>query len=173
MTLEQLLESLPDYAKDTKLNVKALILNSTTLTLKQTAIIALATAVATKNKTLIDAVAAQFENVLSQTETNAAKAAAVIMGMNNVYYRFLHLAANKEYEKMPAGLRMNIISNHGIEVKDFEFASIAVSAINGCGLCIDSHEKTLKKHGATVAEIQQAVKIAGVVNAVATALTLV
>ena len=90
--------------------------------------------------------------------------------MNNVYYRFLHLVSEKEYQTMPAGLRMSVIGNPGIPKADFELMSLAVSAINGCGLCIDSHEKVLRKEGVTAQAIQSAVRIAAVLQAVAATL---
>ena len=70
-----------------------------------------------------------------------------VMAMNNVYYRFVHLASNPEYGKMPARLRMNFIGSHGIAKEEFELFSLAVSAMNGCGMCIDSHERVLLEHG--------------------------
>jgi len=96
----------------------------------------------------------------------AARAAAAIMGMNNVYYRSLHLISNHEYRALPARLRMNVIGNPGVEKADFELWSFAVSAINGCGMCLDSHEHELRKHGVPAAQIQAALRIASVVNAV-------
>jgi alkyl hydroperoxide reductase subunit D len=85
--------------------------------------------------------------------------------MNNVYYRSLHLLHNQEYRTIPARLRMNIIANPGVEKVDFELWCTAVSAINGCGMCLDSHEAELKKHGVPAAQIQTALRIAAVVNA--------
>ena len=76
-----------------------------------------------------------------------AHAAAAIMGMNNVYYRFLHLVEDEEYKQLPARLRMNVIGNPGIDKFDFELLSLAVSAINGCGTCIAAHERQLRAHG--------------------------
>ena len=67
------------------------------------------------------------------------------MGMNNIYYRFLHLVEDGEYQTMPARLRMNIIGNPGIDKLDFELLSLAVSAVNGCGLCVTSHEKQVAR----------------------------
>ena len=87
------------------------------------------------------------------------------MGMNNVYYRSLHLLSNPEYRTLRAGLRMNILANPGVEKVDFELWSTAVSAINGCGMCLDSHEAELKKHGVPAVQIQAALRIAAVVNA--------
>ena len=88
--------------------------------------------------------------------------------MNNVYYRFVHLASNPEYGQMPARLRMNVIGSPGIENEDFELFSLAVSAMNGCGLCIDSHERVLQQHGVKAETIQTAVRVAAVIKAVAT-----
>jgi alkyl hydroperoxide reductase subunit D len=88
--------------------------------------------------------------------------------MNNVYYRFVHLVANPEYGTMPAKLRMNFIGSHGIPKEDFELFCIAVSAMNGCGMCIDSHERVLLEHGVKSDTIQSAVRIAAVIKALAT-----
>jgi alkyl hydroperoxide reductase subunit D len=103
---------------------------------------------------------------LTEVAAEAAKAAAAIMGMNNVYYRTLHLLHNPEYRTLPARLRMNIIANPGVDKADFELWSVAVSAINGCGACLDAHEAELKKHGVPAALIQCAFRISAVVNAV-------
>jgi alkyl hydroperoxide reductase subunit D len=100
-------------------------------------------------------------------EVEGAKAAAAIMAMNNIYYRFLHLVEDNEYQTMPARLRMNVIANHGIDKLDFELISLAVSAVNGCGLCVTSHEKKLRSHDVSRESIQSAVRIAATVHAVA------
>ncbi len=97
----------------------------------------------------------------------AAKAAASIMAMNNIYYRFLHLASNNDYATRPAKLRMNVIGAPGIDKADFELFCLAVSAVNGCGMCIDAHEKVLLAAGVSIDTIQTAVRIAAVVNAIA------
>jgi len=88
--------------------------------------------------------------------------------MNNVYYRFTHLASNKEYGTLPAKLRMNVIGAPGIDKADFELFCLAVSAQNGCGMCIDSHEKVLKSHGVPADVIQAAARIGAVMTAAAT-----
>ena len=92
------------------------------------------------------------------------------MAMNNVYYRFMHLVENDEYGKLRAGLRMNVIANPGIDKIDFELCSLAVSAINGCGACVASHEKVVRKAGITAEGVQSAVRIAAVLHGVAVAL---
>ena len=89
------------------------------------------------------------------------------MGMNNIYYRFLHLVEDAEYQQMPARLRMNVIGNPGIDKLDFELISLAVSAVNGCGMCVTAHEKQLRKHEVSREAIQSAVRIAATIHAVA------
>jgi alkyl hydroperoxide reductase subunit D len=172
MKLIDLLENLPKFAVDIKLNAQNL-LNTTVLTKNQAMIIFVACAFASKNKMLLEAVLKEAKDVLSEVEINAGKTSGTLMGMTNVYYRFTHLVSNEEYSKMPAGLRMNGLSpsKHGISSIDFELASTAVSAMNGCGMCMDSHEKTLKKHEVKSNKIQEAVKIASVVNALSVVLS--
>jgi alkyl hydroperoxide reductase subunit D len=92
------------------------------------------------------------------------------MAMNNIYYRFTHLASDPDYATMPARLRMNVIANPGVEKADFELWSLAVSAINGCGKCIDAHDQVLRKAGVSREAVQQAVRIAAVIHAVAATL---
>ncbi len=127
----------------------------------------LASAHAVGEPAVIQAVEASAAQAgLSQPAREAAKAAAAIMGMNNVYYRSLHLLSNGEYKALPARLRMNVLANPGVEKVDFELWSTAVSAINGCGMCLDAHEAELKAHGVPATSIQAALRIAAVVNAV-------
>ncbi|MEX0810462.1 MAG: carboxymuconolactone decarboxylase family protein [Dongiaceae bacterium] len=169
MSLEALKSSLPDYAKDLKLNLSSLA-TETLLDPQKQAGTFLASAIAARNPQVIAAVAAEFGPKLSEEAAKAAKTAAALMGMNNIYYRFVHLASNEEYGKLPARLRMNAIANPGVEKADFELWSLAVSAVNGCGMCIDAHERELKKAGLTTEQIQAAVRIASVVHAVAAVL---
>ena len=98
------------------------------------------------------------------------KAAAAVMGMNNIYYRFLHLSSNEKYGTLPAKLRMNALRTHGIDAVDFELWSIAVSAINGCGKCVDAHEKVVREKGVSEETILGIVRIASVVHAVGSVL---
>lgn len=94
------------------------------------------------------------------------------MAMNNIYYRFLHISADKEYSQMPAGTRMRAILDHGIEKVDFEIFSLAVSIINGCGMCIDAHASQLLKHGLTKTQVQLTAKIAATVKSAAQVLVI-
>ena len=92
------------------------------------------------------------------------------MGMNNVYYRFLHLTKNETYGTIPARLRMQIIRSHGVDQADFELWCVAVSAINACGACVDSHEKVVREKGMTEETVLAAVRIASVVHGLAAVL---
>jgi alkyl hydroperoxide reductase subunit D len=172
MTLAELRASLPDYAKDLRLNLDSVLSEAGApgLTQKQIAVIALASAIASRYAPLTEAIAAESAKHASAEELNGARAAAAIMGMNNIYYRFLHLVGDEEYGTLRAGLRMNVMAAPGGEKIDFELASLAVSAINGCGKCLESHEKTLRKHGLSAQPIQGAVRIASVIHAVAVVL---
>jgi len=167
MSLKAFADALPDFAKDIRLNVGSL-LNEPHLTEQRKYGLFLACAHGSGYKPLVEAAEAEVAGKLSPEAANAARAAAAVMAMNNVYYRFVHLASNKEYGQMPAKLRMNVIGSPGIEKDDFELFSLAVSAMNGCGMCIDSHEKVLKGHNVTAETIQTAVRIGAVLKAVAT-----
>ena len=167
MSLKDFADTLPDYAKDLRLNIGSL-LNDQTLGDQRKYGLLLACAHGTGYRPIVAAVEAEAAGRLSPEAADAARAAAAVMAMNNVYYRFVHLASNPEYSTLPAKLRMNFIGSPGIEKDDFELFSLAVSAMNGCGMCIDSHEKLLKQHGVKPETIQSSVRIAAVMNAVAT-----
>jgi alkyl hydroperoxide reductase subunit D len=168
-TLDAVREQIPDYARDLKLNLGSVLTptGAPGLSERQIWSVALASAIASRNNAFTRAIEAAAGGSLDAAHLQAARAAAAIMGMNNVYYRFLHLVEDAEYQGLPARLRMNVIGNPGIDKLDFELLSLAVSAINGCGLCITSHEKKLRAHGITREQIQSAVRIAAVVHAVA------
>jgi lipoyl-dependent peroxiredoxin subunit D len=169
MSLDTIRDQLPEYARDLKLNLGTVlsVTGSPGLNDKQIAALALATAIAARNVALTHSIEAWAAPHLDAPAANAARAAAAIMGMNNIYYRFLHLVEDGEYQTMPARLRMNVIGNPGIDKLDFELLSLAVSAINGCGLCVTAHERKLREGGVTREAIQSAVRIAAVIHAVA------
>jgi alkyl hydroperoxide reductase subunit D len=166
MLFSELAKTLPDYAKDLRLNVSSL-LTEQLLTDQQKWGTIVAVAHACAHKPLIDAVEAEAATKLSPEAMNAAKAAASIMAMNNIYYRFTYMASRPDYKTMPAKLRMNVIGAPGIEKADFELYSLAVSVVNGCGMCIDAHDKVLAQHNVGADKIQAAARIAAVVHAVA------
>ena len=166
MSIDTLKSQMPDYAKDIKLNLSNLA-NDEGLSDQQKWGTFLASALGTRQADVIAQVEEEAAQHLSPEALNAAKAAAAIMAQNNVYYRFVHLSSNKEYGTIPAKLRMNVMGNPGVEKADFELWSLAVSAINGCGMCLDAHEAELKKAGLGVEQIQTAVRIAATIAAAA------
>ena len=168
MSLEALRNALPEYAKDQKLNLGSLS-TEPVLSQQQRAGCFIVSALASRNAMVSKHIVAEFGPQLSAEALTAAKAAASIMGMNNIYYRFTHLV-HGDYATMPAKLRMNIMAKPGVEKVDFELWSLAVSAINGCGMCMESHEKILLQHGVTKEQVQAAVRIAAVVHATAATL---
>jgi alkyl hydroperoxide reductase subunit D len=148
-TLDTIRDAIPDYARDLKLNLGSVLTTAGApgLTEKQIWAVALASAIASRNLPFSRDIESLSVAHLDSAYVNGARAAASIMGMNNIYYRFLHLVEDPEYAQMPARLRMNVIGNPGIDKQDFELLALAVSAINGCGTCVASHERTLRKHG--------------------------
>jgi alkyl hydroperoxide reductase subunit D len=169
MSVESIRAALPDYARDLKLNLSS-VLTPGSLNEQQIWGAALASAVASRNKALREAIAAEARDRLAPAALNAAKAAAAIMGMNNIYYRFTHLVGSGDYSAMPARLRMNVIANPGVDKLDFELWCLAVSAINGCGRCLEAHDREVLAKGASREMVQDAVRIASVIHAVAVTL---
>lgn len=167
MSLKEFADTLPDYAKDLRLNLSS-ILNDQQLGDERKNGLLLACAHGSGYRPLVSAAEGEVADKLSDQYADAARGAAAVMAMNNVYYRFVHLVANPEYGTMPARLRMNLIGSHGIAKEDFELFSIAVSAMNGCGMCMDSHERVLLQHGVKPDTIQAAVRIGAVMKALAT-----
>ena len=169
MSIDSLKQQLPDFAKDVRLNLSGIV-NDETLGEECKYGLLLACAIAARNRQVLEAFEHEAAAHLSPKARDAACSAASIMAMNNVYYRFVHLVSNKSYATMPAKLRMTIIGNPGVSKVDFELWCLAVSAINGCGMCLDLHEKVLLDAGMTTETIQTAVRYAAIVQSVAVAL---
>lgn len=164
--LEAITEALPGYAKDTRLNLGSVIANST---LPEQLVwgTALACAVAARDPMVLREIAAEARERLKPEAVEAAKAAASIMAMNNVYYRAKHLIGDETYRTLPARLRMQVIGAPGVEKADFELWCLAVSAIKGCGACLESHEKTVRGAGVTQEVVHEVLRVASVINAAA------
>lgn len=160
----ELKEALPDYAKDTKLNLDSVVGRSSLGTDIATAC-ALAAAMATGNGKLVTFIQSNMENT---TERDAALTAAAIMAQNNVYYPFVEMAEDDQLKGLPAGLRMNAIASHGGTTKaNFEAYSLAASIVGKCHFCVKAHYDTLKKEGWSTQQLQEVGKIASVINSVA------
>jgi alkyl hydroperoxide reductase subunit D len=169
VALDELKSALPDYAKDLKLNLSSVIGNSELPSQRLWGTV-LACAIASRSARVLAELEPTARAELTPEAYTAAKSAAAVMAMNNVFYRTRHLLSDPEYGTLRAGLRMNVIGNPGVERADFELWSLAVSAINGCGQCLDSHEQVLRKAGVDREPVQEAFKIAAVLQAVGTVL---
>jgi alkyl hydroperoxide reductase subunit D len=174
MNIEKLKNQIPDFAKDIKLNLGSVLSaeGAPDLTPTQIALIALSSAYTTKQSEVINQISSATSEQLTENDQHAVKSAVTIMAMNNIYYRFVHLVSDKSFASMPAKLRMNVLANPGIAKPDFELCSLAVSAINGCGMCIDAHTHELIKTGISKLAIQSCIRIAAVVQATAMALDI-
>jgi alkyl hydroperoxide reductase subunit D len=172
MDISRIKTLIPDYAKDLRLNLSSVLTPEGAPGLSPEQILAtgLASSAAARNETLLHEIEALAADRLDPAAANVARAAAAIMGMNNIYYRFTHLVGNDEYTRLPTKLRMNVIANPGVEKRDFELYSMAVSAVNGCGACMASHERVVRKGGISAEGVQSAIRIAAVIHAVAVAI---
>ena len=171
-TLEALGNRLPDSARDLRLNLGA-VLGDGTLSLAQRWGSAITAAITARNPELRDAVlqGARAAGV-EEAVIDDARAAAAIMGMNNIFYRGRHLIGKDSYQKKPARLRMNRIAKPATTRLDFELFCIVASAITGCGDCLKSHEHTVIEGGLTEDHVHDALRIASVVNGFAVSLSL-
>jgi len=170
VNLDGLMESIPQYARDLKLNFSSVVRQQTDLTEQQAWGTVVSCAIASRSPELIRAVMEEAPSRLSQQALEAAKAAAAVMGMNNIFYRFQHLSGNEKYKTMRAGLRMNALRGHGVDPQDFELWCMAVSAINGCGVCVEAHERVLREKGVEEDKILAGVRIAAVLHGLAAVL---
>jgi alkyl hydroperoxide reductase subunit D len=169
MSLDALKSAIPDYAEELRRNLGAVIGDSR-LPAQQLWGTVLATAIASRSAVVLRELAPEARANLSPEAYTAAKSAAAAMALTNVFHRTRHLLSDHEYGNLRAGLRMNVLREPGVDRVDFELWSLAVSAINACGLCLDSHERALRKAGVDRETVQEAFRIASVVQAVAVTL---
>ena len=167
--VNELRSALPAAAKDIKLNVQS-VLSPDKLDAEQTWGVALTCAYFLKDSELIDAVLADAKEAgLSDDGVEDAKAAAAIMAMNTVYYRFRHMIGGEEYPKLPARLRMNRMAQPATSKINFELFSMGCAALAGCEMCIAAHEQSIRQHGLSVEHVHDCVRIAASLNALSTA----
>lgn len=166
MTFSELVDTIPEYAKDLKLNLGN-VMEQSELTEQQAWGTAVACSLAARNRQLYGAVVAEAGARLSPQALFGARAAAAVMGMNNVLYRFRHYASNQGYGTIPARLRMQSIRTHGADPADFELWCLAVSAVNGCQVCVDSHEQAVREKGLSEETVMAAIRIAATIHALA------
>lgn len=169
--VETLRASMPEPARDIKLNLQT-VLQQSSLTAAQRWGVAIASAVATRHAALREAVLADARAEVGAEVVDDALAAAALMAMNNVYYRFRHLVGKESYSQMPARLRMQRIAKPATSKADFELFCLAVSAINGCESCIRSHEAVVLQGGLSEEQVHDAVRIAATIHAAAVSLEM-
>lgn len=168
-TLEGILNQLPDYAKDVKLNVKSVLTpeGAPDLSVAQIYGIALAAVYVTQNAKLITAFTQESQDKLNANEFTAVKAAAGLMAMNNMYFNCVHLVEDAEIKAMRPNLRMNFMANPGVARLDFALYSLAVSILNGCSYCINAHIGHAVEQGLSKVGIHSAMRIAAIMNSLA------
>ena len=161
--INQIKDALPEYAKDTKLNIDAVI-NRSTLDKTEAEACALAAAVATGNGKIVSLLMGNMED---QTEMTAALTAASLMSMTNTWYPFVEMANDEQLSGLPPQLRMNAIASHGGTTKArFEAYALAASIVGRCHFCVKSHYDTLRKEGYTVEQLRDIGRIAAVMTSV-------
>jgi alkyl hydroperoxide reductase subunit D len=170
-TLPSLREALPSAARDLSLNLASL-LESEVLTESQRWEVSLACAFATRSVPLIAAVLEGAGPRVAPGILEDARAAAALMAMNNVFYRFRHMVGKEGYQQRPARLRMNRLSKVEGPKADFELACLAVSSMNGCEVCVRSHEAAVLKGGLGEEQVMEAVRLAATLSGISVALTL-
>lgn len=160
-------EALPDYAKDTRLNLDGVI-NRSSLDVVEANGCALAAAMATGNGKLVTFIQSGIEFSGNEVERDAAMTASAIMAQNNVWYPYVEMAEDDALKGLPAQLRMNAIASHGGTTKErFESYSLAASIVGKCHFCVRAHYDGLKKMGYTVEQLRDIGRIAAVINSVA------
>jgi len=166
--LDAITDALPEAARDIKLNVQS-VLRDSSLSPVQTWGVAVASAATARNRALLEAAVSDALAVVDAGVIDDALAAASLMAMNNVYYRFRHVIGKAAYAQKPARLRMNRLARPATSKADLELFSLAASAINGCELCVQSHEKAVREAGLTEDNVHDAVRIAATIHAAAVA----
>jgi alkyl hydroperoxide reductase subunit D len=169
--LEAVRNRVPHAVRDIRINLQN-VLSSSVLTPAQRWGVAVASAIAARNPELRRAVLEDAAREVEAAVLEDAKAAAALMAMNNIYYRFLHLVGKPEYAQKPARLRMARLAQPATNKVDLELFSLAVSAINGCENCMRGHEQIVTDNGLSTDQVQDALRIAATMHAAAVALEL-
>ncbi|HEY6723131.1 MAG TPA: carboxymuconolactone decarboxylase family protein [Polyangiaceae bacterium] len=173
--LSDLRDRLPEVARDIKLNLQA-VLQSEALSKSQLWGVAITSALAARSERLRAALTAEAARVLEPAQHRAvvddARAASVLMAMNNVFYRFRHMVDKASYAEKPARLRMNRLGKPATDKLTFELCCLVASAINGCETCVQAHERVVVTGGISEDAVHDAIRLAATVQAAALALEL-
>lgn len=164
-TMEEIKATIPDYAKDIRLNLDS-VLSRSSLTPEEAAGAALAAAFAAKDKGLAGAI--ENAGILSSAEAQAARTAAALMAMTNPWYKFIDMVSDPEVKTLPPQLRMNAYQTFGgVERRKFELYALSASIVGGCKTCVSAHSETLKEDGLSPTQVRDVGRIAAVINAAA------
>lgn len=170
--LESLRESIAEPMRDIRLNLQNVLAAGGALSAAQRWGVAVASAGAARHSALTEAVIGAARAEVGNEVIDDGLAAAALMAMNNVYYRFRHMSGKPSYSDMPARLRMTRIARPASNKADFELFCLAVSAINACEACLRAHEEAVLSAGLTENHVHDAVRIAATLNAAAVSLEL-
>jgi len=166
---DALRETLPDHARDLRMNLAA-VLSESSLTAAQRWGVAVASAAAARRRDLLDAIVADARAEVGDAVVEDGLAASALMAMNNVFYRFRHMVGKDAYGQIPARLRMNRLAKPATTRVDLELFCLAASAVHGCESCVKSHERVVVEGGLTEQNVHDAIRIAAVVHGVAVTL---
>jgi len=167
--LETLVSGESRYVRDLRINLKS-VLDSENLEQKEAFLLALAIAVNEKNDALIEAFSAKAKACGAEdSEIAESHSCASLLATNNVLYRFKHFihSSNENYQALPVRVKMNIMARPVLGKEFFELISLAVSAVNGCEACVNSHEASVRQLGASEARVFDAVRVASIVRGLA------
>lgn len=166
-SLDFLAEQNARYIKDLKVNISNALAYET-LTEKERWLLTLAVAT---NESKAALRAASLEKAreagASDAELCETIACVSLLNTNNVFYRFRHFTKKEFYETTPAGIKMSIMVNPILGKEFFELLSLAVSALNGCELCVNAHEESLRRLGTTEVRIYEAIRLTSIVKGLA------
>lgn len=163
-TLDLLVKTEHKYVRDLRMNVKSVI-ESQHLSLKETHLLAIAVLSNNGNQLLKSCFEEKAKAIeVTESEIAEAIACASLLSANNVFYRFRHFINKESYNALPARLRMNIMMNPVLGKEFFEMISLVVSAVNGCEMCVKSHEKSVLEIGGTEARVWDAIRIGAVIT---------
>ncbi len=153
------------YLKDLRINTSNVLNNSQHLNRKEATLLALAVALNEKHEVLKESFATLAREAgASEEEIAEIVACTSLMNINNVFYRFRHFMGKEVYQNQPAGIKMSIMINPVTGKEFFELVSLVVSSINGCELCVTSHEQSVLQHGSSEARVFEAVKLGAVIK---------
>jgi lipoyl-dependent peroxiredoxin subunit D len=170
-TAQQLLVAESRYIKDLKINVSNVLNNTQYLNKKEALLLAYAVAVNEK----FDLLKESFRTQAQEAGANEAELAEIVsctslMNANNVFYRFRHFMNKDFYTNTPAGIKMSIMMNPVLGKEFFELVSLVISSINGCEMCITSHEQSILQHGGSESRILEGVKLGAIIKSLITVL---